>query len=370
MTLLTAVVIGATLFLAYSNGANDNFKGVATLLGSRVVNYRTALAWATVTTFLGSLSAAFLASELITVFTGSGLVPDQLIAAPEFMAAVVLGAGLTVFTATLLGLPISTTHSLLGALLGSALAGHSGGINLATLNGNFLYPLLASPLIAMALVGFLHPLVLQLARLRPRAGRGIMPHLSGAMAAVGASLPRASAGSEVQPSPAGSRGGDPSPPSGGTRRFAAHDVLHLMSAGAVSFARGLNDTPKIVAILLGAQALNLQPSVLLVALLMAAGGILQARKIARTMSFRITALNRTEGAFVNLVTSTLVIFASRWGVPVSTTHVSCGSLFGLGLVKGSLNWGVLGGIFSAWVSTVPIGLALSYGAYTVLVVLR
>jgi len=190
------------------------------------------------------------------------------------------------------------------------------------------------------------------------------------MAAVGTSLPRAPAGSEVQPSPAGSRGGDPSPPSGGTRKFAAHDVLHLMSAGAVSFARGLNDTPKIVAILLGAQALNLQPSVLLVALLMATGGILQARKIARTMSFRITALNRTEGAFVNLVTSTLVIFASRWGVPVSTTHVSCGSLFGLGLVKGSLNWGVLGGIFSAWVSTVPIGLALSYGAYTVLVVLR
>src|SRR5262249_44690592 len=66
----------AVLFLAYSNGANDNFKGVATLFGSGISNYRIALAWATVTTLAGSLLALVLAHGLVARFQGKGLVPD------------------------------------------------------------------------------------------------------------------------------------------------------------------------------------------------------------------------------------------------------------------------------------------------------
>src|SRR6185436_11385527 len=65
----------AVVFLAYTNGANDNFKGVATLFGSGTAKYRTALAWATVTTLAGSLLALYLAAGLVDAFSGKGLVP-------------------------------------------------------------------------------------------------------------------------------------------------------------------------------------------------------------------------------------------------------------------------------------------------------
>src|SRR5438132_445990 len=86
----------ATLFLAYSNGANDNFKGVASLYGSRTCGYRTAITWATVTTAAGSIAAIFLAQSLLKRFSGKGLVPDVLTTQPQFLLAVALAAGATV----------------------------------------------------------------------------------------------------------------------------------------------------------------------------------------------------------------------------------------------------------------------------------
>jgi PiT family inorganic phosphate transporter len=105
----------AACFLAYSNGANDNFKGVATLFGSGTTNYKKAINWATITTLSGSIAAIFLAEELVKNFSGKGLVPDELIQTPIFAIAIALGAAITVFSATKIGMPISTTHSLVGA---------------------------------------------------------------------------------------------------------------------------------------------------------------------------------------------------------------------------------------------------------------
>src|SRR5438045_1048342 len=112
------LILLAVLCLAYANGANDNFKGVATLFGSGTANYRRALAWATITTLLGSLTAVFLAEKLLKNFSGRGLVDNELAAHPDFVAAVGLAAGLTVLLATRIGMPISTTHSLVGGLVG------------------------------------------------------------------------------------------------------------------------------------------------------------------------------------------------------------------------------------------------------------
>ena len=86
--MLLAVLILATLFLAYSNGANDNFKGVATLYGSRTTTFRRSLTWATITTFAGSIASVFLAAELVKHFSGKGLVPDVVASQPEFLLAV------------------------------------------------------------------------------------------------------------------------------------------------------------------------------------------------------------------------------------------------------------------------------------------
>src|ERR687892_204061 len=103
---LLAIALGV-LILAYANGANDNFKGVATLFGSGTTGYRTALAWATATTLWGALAAIFLAETLIRRFSGKGLVPDALTQDPRFLASVGLAAALTVLLAAVLGFPIS-----------------------------------------------------------------------------------------------------------------------------------------------------------------------------------------------------------------------------------------------------------------------
>ena len=70
MTILFLLL--AVLFLAFSNGANDNFKGVATLFGSRTTNYRRALWWATVTTLSGSRASLFISRGLVRAFSGQG----------------------------------------------------------------------------------------------------------------------------------------------------------------------------------------------------------------------------------------------------------------------------------------------------------
>src|SRR5437870_11045845 len=139
----------ATCFLAYSNGANDNFKGVASLFGSRTTGYRTALAWATLTTGAGSIAAIFLAQSLLKKFSGKELVPDALTTQPEFLLAVALGSGATVILATLLGFPISTTHGLTGALVGAGLIAGAAKVNFTALGRNFVTPLLLSPVIAV-----------------------------------------------------------------------------------------------------------------------------------------------------------------------------------------------------------------------------
>ena len=155
MIILTILLL-AVLFLAYANGANDNFKGVATLLGSGTTNFRWAMAWAAVTTLAGSLTAVMLAEQLLKNFSGRGLVADDLVSNVNYVAAVAAGAGLTVLLATRLGMPISTTHALVGALLGSGWAAGSS-INLAKLGSGFFLPLLISPLIALTATCLLYP---------------------------------------------------------------------------------------------------------------------------------------------------------------------------------------------------------------------
>ena len=122
---MVVLLVLAGICLAYANGANDNFKGVATLLGSGTANFRRTLIWATGCTFAGSLVAILLAGELLKSFSGKGLIDESLVTRIDFATAVAFGAGLTVLLATRLGLPISTTHGLLGSLVGAALAAGS-----------------------------------------------------------------------------------------------------------------------------------------------------------------------------------------------------------------------------------------------------
>ena len=103
-----------------------------------------------------------------------------------------------------------------------------------------------------------------------------------------------------------------------------------------------------------------------VAIGMAVGGLLNARKVADTMSNKITKLNHGQGFTANLVTSILVICASKFGMPVSTTHVSVGSLFGIGLVTGHLNTRMVLEILLSWFVTLPVAAVFSGGVYWIL----
>ena len=358
MSFYSGLIFLATVFVAYANGANDNFKGVATLFGSGTTDYRKALWWATGTTLLGSLAAFVLSAKLITTFQGKGLIPAALVTAEPFVASVILGAAITVFLASKLGIPISTTHSLIGALVGGGLSAIGLELGFGHLGKSFFLPLLASPLVSVGLVVVAYPLFkFALARLGVTRqscvciGQEWMPVAVSGQGIVTASSP---AGLRIivdQETACAERY------QGTVFGVSAHallDACHYLSAGAVSFARGLNDTPKIVALGLWLAPMGLNWGVVVVALVMALGGLLEARRVAETVSQKITAMDHGEGLAANLVTSFLVIVASKWGLPVSTTHVSCGALFGIGALNGQARWNVIRNIVLAWILTMPL----------------
>src|ERR1700730_7322016 len=141
-----ALLFLTTLFVAYSNGANDNFKGVATLFGGNVVNYRTAIALATVATFAGAICSLMLAEHLVKAFSGQGMVPAAIAASPRFLIAVATGAGCTIILATFLGFPVSTTHGLMGALIGVSFTAADSELKSGMLVSGFLVSLIFSPI--------------------------------------------------------------------------------------------------------------------------------------------------------------------------------------------------------------------------------
>ncbi len=296
--------------VAFTNGANANAKGVASLYGSGTTSLRTTVLWGTVATFAGALTAAFLGSALLKQFSGRGLVPDTLTQAPEFLLAVALGAALTSFLATRLSFPVSTTHSLTGALVGAGCASGDGTVRLEALGKTFLQPLLLSPLLAVALGAVVYA-VLRTVRLAP------------------------------------------------DHRTRTLDMLHFLSGGAASFARGLNDTPKIAALLLVVTWLDLRWALVATAVLMALGGLLDARNVAETLGKKITGLNPGQGFAANVATAALVITASWHALPVSTTHISVGALLGIGITTRQARWRSIGAIFTAWLTTVPCAAALA-----------
>ena len=311
------VLVLAVCFVAFTNGANANFKGVASLYGSGTTSLRRAALWGTLTTFAGSVAALFITRGMLAAFSGRGIVPDALVAEPEFVCSVALGAAFTSFFATRLGFPVSTTHALVGALVGAGLAG-SGEVRFAALGKNFVYPLVFSP-VASAAAGAAVYALLRLCRLAPDHRTPIL------------------------------------------------DRLHFLSTGAASFARGVNDTPKMAALLVVVPSFDLHWGFLLVAVTIALGGLLDITRVAETLGKKITGMNAGQGFAASLVTAGLVTTASLHSLPVSTTHVSVGSLTGMGFSAGRAHGRKVAEILLAWITTVPCGAvlaALAYGLIT------
>ena len=383
--MMLTVLFLSTLFLAYTNGANDNFKGVATLYGSGIVDYKTAITIATIATFLGSICAIFLAQALVANFSGKGLVPQDIAATPHFLIAVGIGAASTVLLATRLGFPISTTHSLVGGLVGAGVMAVGLDVNFYSLGEVFFVPLLASPFIAFALgmvaygfftwsrkaMGLTKEACLCIGEERGEEKRFIplsmLANTDANGMALNADVLNINMANQTKLRLAIADGSECVDLY--TDRVwqvsiqKMLDAAHVVSGAAVSFARGLNDTPKIAGLLVATQAIDIQWGMAAIAVGMAMGGLLSARRVAETMSNKITEINHGQGFSANLVTSFLVIVASNFGVPVSTTHVSVGSIFGIGVLNKNQNPRVIRSILLSWLITLPVAMVFSASIY-------
>jgi inorganic phosphate transporter, PiT family len=351
----------AVLLLGYSNGSNDNFKGTATLWGSGSLDYRPTLVLATLCTFAGSVCSYFFAAELIKNFSGKGLVPDDIIHSVDFVLAVALAGGATVLLATRLGFPISTTHSLVGALVGAGLVAVGTAVNFSKLGKTFFLPLLLSPIIAVVVSLLVYALFTRL-----RKASGITEEsclcvgnkwlATAEVQAAGMAVPgniTATVATE-QECRLQYRG-----TFFGINFQSLLDKLHILSAGVLSFSRGLNDTPKLVSLLLICNFFELKVNVFILAVLIAAGGVLNGKRIANTMSKKITKMNHGQGFTANLITSVLMITATKLGLPAAITHISVGSIYGVSLVNKTANNKEISKIALSWVLTLPIAGVLS-----------
>lgn len=367
MGLAAAGLIVLAAGVAFANGTNDIAKGIATLIGSGVSNFRAAVLWGTVWTVAGGLLAAFASQGLVATFSGKGFL-DRPVSGSAFLASVALGAATWVLFASRTGLPVSTTHAIAGALAGAAIAAQGAGIlHWATFAKRIALPLAFSPLVSIGLVYGIYPL---LARAVSRAEiycfclerRLVSPVVSpeGAFSLGSVAVAPVSASrQECDLSPAV------------TARISALDGLHWLSSALTSLARGLNDTPKIVALGVAASAALAIDGVsfyVLVALFIGAGSLVGGFRVTETLARKVTPMTPGEGFAANLVTTLLVGLASLHALPVSTTHVSSSAIIGIGLRRGGrgVHWATVREMLLAWIVTLPASALVAAGAHLLL----
>lgn len=360
--------------LAFANGTNDVSKAIATLVGSGVTNYRSAITWGTVWTVIGAGIAAFVASAMIKTFS-HGLVQADTVIGPTVTLAVLIGAMAWILFASRTGLPVSTTHALTGAIVGTGLVAFAEeGLIWGAIGKKIVLPLLLSPFLALTLSLLVHPAVRNLAKKWDGACLCVMP-ASRALVSIDthggtrilfqtASFSQPIVAVPSQCDRAGLRG-----------LVMGLDTIHWISSGLASFARGTNDAPKIVAMLLLGSATTTWPGASSqlaafggVAIAMGLGSYFGGLRVTEVLAEKVTMMNHAEGLSANLTTSTLVLASGFLGLPVSTTHISSSAIIGIGLLKGwnSVRWTTVRSLVMAWVVTLPASALLACIAYLIL----
>lgn len=367
----TAIIVLVPALLGYANGGNDVSKGIATLVGSAVTSYRRAILWGTAWTALGTVVASVASGAMLATF-GSGFVAAG--ASSSFLASAgaLSGAAAWVHIATRASLPVSTTHALVGSIIGASAAAYGpGGIAWAAVGTKVFVPLIMSPLAAFILTRITSRSLARAFSADRAAADCLcvesrpMPRLAwvggglGALVATPLADVSVTSGSSVlcrESKPMALR--------------ITGDHLHWLSSGAVSFARGLNDAPKIVGLALAAALLAADSSAITTALLftivtlgVVLGSLAAGRRVTRVLAEDVTPMDPRDGLSANLVTASLVTAGAVLGLPMSTTHVSSGAIFGVGAERGSLNRRTARDIGMAWVVTLPAAALFGALAY-------
>ena len=362
------IVLGLVGLLAFANGANDNCKGVATLVGFGAATPRGAMIWAALTTAAGAGISFFLAGGLIKSFS-TGLFAQETGLEATFFIAVLIGAVGWIVFATFTGLPVSTTHAIMGGLLGAGLVSLSmGQIRWAELGSRVALPLVLSPLLSMLVVyGVSWPVNRLLGRWAGRCMCVVEDATITQTGGAGAALPLMTVVADTEKVCA-----DQSPAMT-ISTTATTNAIHWASGGLVGFARGWNDAPKIAALSIGALAAaqvqgGMAVAFAVVTLAMAAGGLLAGRRVLETLSRKVTPLPLAESLTASMTTALLVSCASWFGMPVSTTHVSTGAIVGAGVRSNprEVKWGKVRDIVMSWVVTLPVAAIMAASVRLVL----
>lgn len=348
--MISAVILsGTTLALAWTNGANDVSKGVAALTGSGVASPRAAWVLGILATLAGGLGAILWGGALGTLFGSGFLKSAAALPVGAALAALAGAAGFVAFS-TWRRWPVSTTHALIGGIVGAAIVQFGvGDVAYRAVASKFLIPLLASPLMAIGLCWVLLLFNRVLEKHKPHWTPGCCDP------ADYEKDPFICAPPEKQPSP-----------------LVRHIWLglHWLSAGAVSFARGLNDVPKMAALMIPAliafpaiAASSEGPALALAltATAMTAGAVMAGRRLLPVLATQVSTMTPATGMFANMGTALLVLGATPFGLPVSTTHVAAGSLIGVrvGAHAPPRAGDALKTILMAWFITLPSSAAVS-----------
>ncbi len=398
--LVLAGVFG--LFMAWGIGANDVANAMATSVGSGALTIRQAVVIAAVFEFLG----AFLAGGEVTATIRKGIIDVSVVAdQPEVLAvgmlASLLAAGLWLLVASSRGWPVSTTHTIVGAIVGFAIA----GIGFAAVEWGRIVTIVASwvvsPLLAgtigfllflsvqrlilgtrdpfrnakryvpfyMFLVGFFVALVTLLKGLK-HLGLGfttVQSYLLAAAVGVALALLGKYLIGRIRLDPALDE----------KFHFASVErvfgVLMIFTACAMAFAHGSNDVANaigpvaaVVSLVQSGGSVAREAAVSIWILLLGGGGIvlgllMYGTQVMTTVGSNITELTPSRGFAATLAAAATVVLASGTGLPISTTHTLVGAVLGVGMARGisALNLGVVRNIFMSWVITLPAGAVLA-----------
>ncbi len=396
------VLAGALgLFMAWGIGANDVANAMGTSVGSRVLTIKQAVLVAAIFEFSG----AFLAGGQVTSTIRKGIVDSNAISqTPELlifgMLASLMAAGLWLLLASRNGWPVSTTHTIVGAIVGFAVVGL--GIEAVKWDkvGNIVASWVVSPVLSGALAFFLfrsvQKLILNTDDPIGNAKRYVpfyifatgfmialvtlfkgLKHIGLEFSTLQNYLIATAVGfvvmglgiyfiSRIKFDPADDR----------DFHFAnvekIFSVLMVVTACSIAFAHGSNDVanavgPMAAVISVATEGEVTQKSQMPVWVLLIGGiGIViglatYGKRVIATIGRKITELTPSRGFACELAASTTIVIASGTGLPISTTHTLVGAVLGVGLARGigALNLGVIGKIFMSWIVTLPVGAGLS-----------
>jgi inorganic phosphate transporter, PiT family len=310
-TLTLIVVIGLAVAFDYINGFHDTANAIATSVATRALRPQYAILMAAAFNFIGAFAGTAVAKTI-----GSGLVDDAS-TTQAVVAAALVGAIAWNLITWRLGLPSSSSHALIGGLLGATLiATGTGALKVNGIATKVLLPLVSSPLIGFAAA---FALTIALYWIFRRADRR-----------------------------------------SATRGFRRAQVL---SAGYMAFAHGSNDAQKTMGVItLALFSAKVIPSVevpvwviVVSATALSLGTAVGGWRIMKTMGQRVADLEPVHGFAAEMTAASVLVGTAALGMPVSTTHVISSAIMGVGTSRGvrGVRWGVARSILIAWVLTIP-----------------